>query len=137
MTIENALDSFLRADTTLMALIGGGTAPTLTTARLYWLQAPEGASLPYVVFTMVSDTDVIEHFGKQDAGQGRAQFDVVGTSKGNKNIDARIRSLLRYKSGSVGGLNCWTIEPAGKRETFNADTSRYVFTSDYIVHAEY
>ena len=137
MTIEQALDTYLRADATLMSLIGGVTSPTLTTGRLYWLQAPEGASLPYVVFTMVSDTDVIEHFGTQDAGQGRAQFDIVGTARGNKNIEQRIRTLLRYAHGTIGGLSMWTIEPMGRREKYNADTLRYVFSSDYLCHAEY
>jgi len=99
--------------------------------------APEGCTLPYVVFTMVSDTDVIEHFGTPNAGQGRAQFDTVGTSRANKAIDERIRTLLRYASGTLGGLSIWQIEPMGRRERFNSDTMRYVFSSDYLCHAEY
>lgn len=137
MTIDNALDAYLRADTTLMNLIGGTGAPTLSVGRLYWMQAPEGATLPYVVFTMVSDTDQQEFFGVQNNSQGRAQFDVVGTSRADKQIAERIRTLLRYKSGSVGGLNMYTIVPIDRRERFNADTMRYVFSADYEVHAEY
>ena len=137
MTIENALDTYLRADATLMGYLGGAVAPTLTTGRLYYLQAPEGASLPYVVYTIVSDTDVIEFFGTQDAGQGRVQIDVVSTAKSGKAIELRIRSLLRYHSGTTGGLATWTIEPVNRRESFNADTSRYVFSADYIWHAQY
>jgi hypothetical protein len=137
MNIEAALDTYLRADTTLMAYLGGAGAPTLTTGRLYWMQAPEGATLPYVVYTMVSDTDAIEFFGTQNAGQGRVQISAVSTSKTGKAIADRIRTLLRYSKGTIGGLTTWTIEPVNRYDSFNADTSRYVFGSDYIWHAEY
>ena len=137
MTIENALDVYLRTDATLMNLIGGGTVPSLTVARLYWMQAPEGCTLPYVVFTMVSDTDQQEFFSAANAGQGRAQFDVVGTSRANKNIEERIRTLLRHYRGTLSGLVINAIYPINRRERFNADTGRYVFSADYEVHCEY
>jgi len=62
---------------------------------------------------------------------------VVASSKSGKAIEQRIRALLRYAKGTIGGLTVNLIEPAGRREAFNADTSRYVFSADYIVHCEY
>ena len=137
MSIESSIDTYLRADSTLMTLLGGAVPPTLTTGRLYYLQAPEGASLPYAVYTMVSDTDVIEHFDKKNAGQGRVQIDVVASTKSGKAIEERIRTLLRYYHGTMDTLTVWLSEPAGRRESYNADTNRYVFSADYILHVEY
>ena len=136
MSIQSAIDSYLRADTTLMSYLGGAVAPTLTTGRLYYMVAPEGASLPYVVYTKVSDTDSQEFFAK-DTGQGRLQFDVVSTTKGSYVIEERLRALLRYASGSIGGLTTTIIYPVNRREKYNADTSRYVWSSDYIVSCQY
>jgi len=42
----------LKADATLTALIGGSTAP-----RIYAFQAPEGATLPYVIFQVIGGFD--------------------------------------------------------------------------------
>jgi hypothetical protein len=138
VSISQSIDTYLRADATLMNLIGGISAPTKTTGRLYDKVALDLCSLPYVVYTLVSDTDVIEHFGTQDAGQGRVQIDCVATTKASAiTIEQRVRTLLRYNHGTLGGLSIWTIEPAGRREVYNSDTSRYVYSADYIIHCEY
>jgi len=119
-----------------MNYIGGVGAPTLSVGRLYYMMAPEGATLPYCVYTMVSNTDSQTFFSSND-GQGRLQFDIVAETRAAYAIDERLRTLLRYHSGTTGGLSCWMIEPANRRERFNPDTSRYVFSSDYIVNCTY
>jgi len=140
MTIaQSAIDVYLRADSTLMNYIGGVGAPTLTVGRLYYMIAPEDATLPYVVYTMVSNTDAQEFFEKDDT-QARIQFDAVcGNSPlaqlTGVAIDDRLRTLLRYHSGTLSGLTAWMIKPANRRERYNPDTARYVFSSDYIIRA--
>jgi len=138
VSISQSIDTYLRADSVLMGYLGGITAPTATTGRIYSMTAMDGCTVPYVVITLVSDTDTIEHFGKQDAGQGRVQIDCVAATKGTAiAIEQRIRTLLRYNRGTLGGLSIWTIEPAGRREAYHSDTSRYVYSADYICHVEY
>ena len=155
MSIQSSIDSYLRADSTFMNYIGGVGAPTLSVGRLYYMMAPEGATLPYCVYTMVSNTDSQTFFSSND-GQGRLQFDIVAETRAAYAIDERLRTLLRYRSGPIGylvypstslypsttlfpngGLLCWMIEPANRRERFNPDTLRYVFSSDYIVNCTY
>jgi len=117
-----------------MNYIGGVGTPTITTSRLYYMVAPEGATLPYIVYTMVSNTDSAEFFNSDDT-QARIQFDIVASSRASYAIDDRLRTLLRYHAGTLSGLTVWTIEPANRRERYNPDTSRYVFSSDYIIKA--
>jgi|WetSurMetagenome_2_1015567.scaffolds.fasta_scaffold412870_3 hypothetical protein len=131
---QSAIDVYLRADSTLMNYIGGVGAPTPTVGRLYYMLAMECATLPYIVYTMVSNTDSQEFFEKDDT-QARIQFDVVASSRASYAIDDRLRTLLRYHSGTISGLTAWMIEPANRRERYNPDTARYVFSSDYIVKA--
>jgi len=119
-----------------MNYIGGIGAPTKDVGRLYYMTAHPEATLPYIVYMMVSNTDSAEFFSSDDT-QARIQFDVVGSSRASYAIDDRLRTLLRYHSGTLSGLTVWTIEPANRRERYNPDTSRYVFSSDYIVRCQY
>jgi len=133
-SVQSVIDTYLRADSTLMNYIGGIGAPTKDVGKLYYMVAHPEAAPPYIVYTMVSNTDAQEFFGKDDS-QARLQFDVVASSRASYAIDDRLRTLLRYYSGTLSGLSVWTIEPANRRERYNPDTARYVFSSDYIVRA--
>ena len=119
MTIEQALDTALRADSGINTALGG---------RIYWLQAAQTATMPYLVYTVVSDVDEQATFDAKNTGRGLVQFDVVGSSKANKSIMYAIRTLLRGKSGAIGGLNTAIVAPRNVREAYNADTNKYVFS---------
>lgn len=108
--------------------------------RLHWMQAPEESTLPYVVYQTIDDTDLPIHFGNTDTGQARVQFSVVGETKAAKDIMFRIRTLIRGKSGQIGGSSGPTIsqtEYGLLREQFNPDTMRYVFLADYRIWFAY
>ena len=119
MTIEQALDTALKADSGINTALGG---------RIYWLQAAQTATMPYLVYSVVSDVDEQATFDAKNTGRGLVQFDVVGSSKANKSIMYAIRTLLRGKSGAIGGLNTAIVAPRNVRETYNADTNKYVFS---------
>lgn len=119
MTIEQALDTALKADSGINTALGG---------RIYWLQAAQTATMPYLVYTVVSDVDEQATFDAKNTGRGLVQFDVVGSSKANKSIMYAIRTLLRGKSGAIGGLNTAIVAPRNVREAYNADTNKYVFS---------
>lgn len=140
MTIQQACDTYLRADSTLMGYLGGIATPSATLGRLYYRQALEGATLPYVVYYMAGDTDAQEFIGQTNTGQGVISFDVVTAENGQANgllIRDRIRALLRYQSGTHGTLVMNQIIPAGLREDYKQDTHRWIFSADYEIHAEY
>lgn len=132
MSIKAGIDYVLRHDATLTALVGGSTSP-----RIYPMQAPENAVTPYIVFTVVSDTDSMEFFGEQNAGQPRVQISAVGTLPSQEAIADRIRTLLRYFSGTMGTQAVWSSEPVNRREEYRADTKRYVWTQDFTFHCTY
>lgn len=120
-----------------MQYLGGGGAPTLTTGRLFWMQAPEGVTLPYAVATVVSDSDMQEFFNVPDAGQGRVQLDIVSADKSGKDIALKARDLLRHYRGSMNGLTVNVIWPINRWERFEVNTHRFIFSADYEVHCEY
>jgi hypothetical protein len=140
MTIQQASYTYLAADSTLMAYLGGVHAPTTTQGRLYWQSAPDGATLPYVVYYMAGDTDAQEFLGTINTGQGIITFDVVTDENDRTNgltIRDRIRALMRYQAGTHGTLVMNQIIPKGIRDNHYMDTHRCIFSADYEVHCEY
>lgn len=72
-SIEAAIEARAAAFAGLTALIG--TAPT----RLYPVQAAQGAGLPYVVYSIISDPPP-HVMGADKESQARVQFDVFASS---------------------------------------------------------
>jgi hypothetical protein len=104
MSVINALNttlySLFSGDSTLITLLGG--------TAVYFLQAPDGAALPYVVWSLQAggprnDT----HHNARDEiifARGYASTPALAGS-----IDAQVSSLLHRKILSVSGYNnFWT-----------------------------
>ena len=109
LTLENAIYASLSGGTALTALIGGTASP-----RIYSLQAPSGAALPYVIFFMVDgripnasprqDADYlyqVEGWGETRASAeaiSKAIFDVLDrdslTVAGWSNFDSKCRGVI-------------------------------------------
>ena len=98
--LDAAMYGKLAGGTALTALIGGTAAP-----RIYHLQAPEGAVLPYVVFGLQGggDENFSPHRTKNMVEFVRAYSGVSASEAGT--IDAQIDPLLHNQSLSVTG---WT-----------------------------
>lgn len=124
MTLENALDTYLKADSTLAGLVG---------TRIYWIIADQSATVPYVVYSPVSDGDDQYSFGDNNTGNSKMQFSIVSSNKAGKSILYRIRDLLRGISGSIGGITVYHSFPSGIVEKFNNDTQKYVFTITFDI----
>lgn len=145
MTIENSIDVFLRADNTLAAALGyvaavvGPPAVAATPARIYWMKAPELATLPYLVYQLIDDTDRIISFSQKNTGQARYQFSIVSADRGGRTIQLLLRGLLRNKVGQLGtgGVTVDYVEPGILMERYEAETKRFVFITDYIIWFEY
>jgi hypothetical protein len=104
--------------------------------RLYWMTAPEVTTVPYLVYSLVDDTDQVLWFDVQNTGQARVQFDVVQANKATA-IIYQVRTKLRNTHGTIGGLSVQRIIPSMLRQRYNADTLRYVFSADYIFEFSY
>jgi hypothetical protein len=143
MTIEAALDEALRFDPVLSPALGN---------RIYWIQVPQTAIVPYLVYTTISDTDQPEAFGDTNTGQARIQFDIVSDKKTDKELMYRVREILRgknalqtwelypstslfpgpslYPHGNEINIDIRHIAPVQFRERFDAATMRYIFSID-------
>ena len=144
MTVEQALDTYLKADPALAALVG---------TRIYWIQADQTAILPYVVFQKIVDLDDPIAFDALNTGNCRVQISCVGENRATANVMYRIREMMRgsivisdplYPSESLypsatlypNGADIGYSTPGGMREVFNADSNRYVFYLDYDIAYE-
>jgi hypothetical protein len=100
--INTAIYSTLTGDNTLTALLATNTS-------VYHVQAPRGATLPYIVFNMQAGTEVNEtaHTVNDMLYQVRGFTDV--SMKNAKAIDARIYTLLHKTAISITGYKLLKI----------------------------
>jgi hypothetical protein len=100
--INTALYSTLTGDSTLTALLASNTS-------VYHVQAPRGATLPYIVFNMQAGTEINEtaHTVNDMLYQVRGFTDV--SMKNAKAIDARIYTLLHKTAVSITGYKLLKI----------------------------
>jgi hypothetical protein len=127
MTIEQSLDTLLKADTALT---------TITGQRIYWIKADQLITFPYLVYTIVSDTDEQFAFADNDTGRALVQFDIVSETKAGKAALYRVRNLLRNLR-VIGTLNVKTCLPSQIREQYNPDTNKFVFSIDMEITFSY
>jgi len=99
-SLDGALYSTLSGGTALTSLIGGTASP-----RIYHLQAPEGAALPYLVFNIQGggDENMTANRTKNLVVFVRGYSGVTPAQAGS--IDAQVDALLHYQSLNVSG---WT-----------------------------
>lgn len=67
--MEKALRDYLLADTAIAAVIAN---------RAYWMQRPQGATLPALVMTVISSVPVYEYTGAAPLVSARVQIDAYG-----------------------------------------------------------
>lgn len=127
MTVEQSLDTLLKADTALTAIVG---------TRIYWIKAAQLITTPYLVYTIVSDTDAAFAFADTNTGTALVQFDIVGELPSAKTALYRVRTLLRNVR-TIGSLTVKYVLPSQIREQYNADTNRYVFSIDMEITFAY
>jgi len=119
--IGSALYGKLQAGTALTALLAGTTS-------IYHLQAPDGATLPYVVFSIQAGGDENETPKRRKSLvlYVRGYSDVSSGNAGS--IDTQIDTLLHKKDLSVAGwanIYCWRDQDLEMIE--NAPSGEKVF----------
>ena len=97
MEIEEALVTYLKAQTGLAALIG---------AKIYPDEAPQGTTFPYVTYIDISDIPNHTHDGQDDLENPIKQFTVHAQGKAAaKAIANQIESAMSDYKGTLSGLD--------------------------------
>lgn len=125
MSIQNALN------TAMYSRLSGGTAliTALGGTSIYWLQAPDGASLPYVVFSLQGggDENITPRRMKNEVYFVRG-YSAVSAQAGS--IDALCDSLLHGKALSVSGwANFWLVRENDLANVENTEAGEQVYMS--------
>lgn len=120
-------------DEALWALLtGAAPVAAICGQRIYWGVAPQDAKLPFVVMTVVSDTDHPHMQGAGGFSQYRVQVDSFGADR------PAARTLARAVKGQVNGTRAGEIRLilfAAEREVFESGAigRPFGFSQDYIV----
>ena len=128
MKVGLALNSLLTGDSAVSTLVGSKVYPEL---------APEGTALPYLVYSVVSNTP-------SDAKDGtpidEAQVEIfsVANSYGNANdLADKVRAALDRKSSTVsvaqGTVVVQSIHYTNEVTEVSADRGTYVSIQDYTI----
>ncbi len=104
-TIEEAVRVYALADTDLTTLIG---------QRLYWIQAEENPTLPYVTYQTISASYPGFAFDNVNAGAPRIQFSAWSEDRYVAlNIGNVIKARWRWFNGTIDGVAIMMTETTG------------------------
>lgn len=118
--LENAVYSKLTGRAQLTALVGGSVSP-----RIYNLQAPAGAVLPYVIF-YVADGAIPNETPRQDADYAYRAEAVAETPASARAIHTEIFNALDREGLTVTGWSNWDSKCTGVVHLVeNADGRQY------------
>jgi hypothetical protein len=124
--IENAIRVRFLANTAIT---------TLVSTRIYYLEAPQNATKPYIVFYEISDPDQNWKVGV-DGSNPRFQVECIddNTSLANvKALDKAIRASLKEFNGSMDGINVNYIE-RGNSQIFRDPENVIRLIRDFVVN---
>jgi hypothetical protein len=97
--IENALFQLVTSATNVQAAVG---VDKNGIAQAYWILAPQGAMLPFLVFSRVSTTDTYAMAGNTGHREGIFQISCYAASfLSSRNIAKQIRTLLENFTGTL------------------------------------
>lgn len=128
------------SNTALNTAIYSRLAGTYTTAgtKVYYLQAPDNAALPYVVFDYVADRD--ENYTANRTKNTVMFIRAYGTTPGQAGtIDAQIDARLHAGSVTVTGYtNFWTRreDSYSRADTDESGRVTYMAGADYRIRLD-
>ena len=123
-SVEQVIYNYLTADTAFMADF----------SAVYFSEAPDDASYPYIVFWLVTDAGIRNYIATPDQGEARIQFDIWDTDKFRgvrlrDKVRAKVDRLNEVRDGyavNTVGVNEQTIQRA-------SGTDPYHFVVDGII----
>lgn len=139
LLVEEALQIVLRANTGLMALVGGRIMPGVLS---------QSTTYPAIAYRLVDREHFTHMSGRISTGLVRSGFRFFSAAKGTtayadtKRVNEALRLCLMGFHGTVANqaspvvtLDIQNIEPAGTREFYDDPTQTWQVQSDYDVWA--
>lgn len=125
----------------LTALFANASVKGVVADRIYYVQAPQGVTAPYVVFFKVSGPRVHSHDGASGLAHPRFQFSCFAkTYAAAKQIAGYIQTVLQGYSGTLGGTGGVTVRGCfyeNETDLYEPDTGLFHIALDfYIWHKE-
>ncbi len=131
MVIEEALMTYLLADTTITAYVG----ERIFYAHVDW----QDVETPYLVVTKISGVREHSHDGSSHLAHPRFQIAIFSTSYSScKSIAAVIQTALQGYSGTMSsGVDVGAIFYENETDLYDSETSLFQVITDYIIwHTE-
>jgi hypothetical protein len=126
--VGKAIYSILGADATVTGLLGSGNA-----LRVYPIQAPQNAALPFVVYTKVAN-DPQDTKDGQAVDHIRIQIDVYASTYSNlEDVSAAVDGALNLYRGTANGVVVDEIRYETENDTVEEDETFYRNSVDYLV----
>ena len=130
-TIEGALKAYVQAATAVSSIVS---------SRVYFLEAPQDPTFPYVVFFCVDDPHNALYYGGTSFNSGTARYQFSCFAKEDMmaglNLQNAIINRLRWTTGTQQGFNIERITILDVRQRRDPDIE-HVTISDVDARVEY
>ena len=132
MLIEQGLMTYILAQSAITALVG---------QRVYFVQAPQDVTKPYIVVTKISGVREHSHDGSNHLARPRFQLSAFSTTYANaKSIASALQTALQgYKGtmGGTGGVAVGAVFYEDETDLYEENTGLYQVALDFfITHGE-
>ncbi|MDD4986620.1 MAG: DUF3168 domain-containing protein [Dehalococcoidales bacterium] len=128
MLIEQALTTELIATTGITSLVG---------KRIYYLQAPQNVTKPYIVIEKLDSPEISTHDGPSGLASPRFSFSAyAATYSEAKTISAALKTALDgYNStmGGTGGLAIDIPQRDDEWDNYDVELKLYEVISEYTI----
>ena len=125
-SIEGELRTFV--------LASAGSVVSYISSAMYLIEAPQEVTLPYIVYTPISDPMEPVSFDHVNTRGPRYQFDIYSDNMGTLiAIENALVSRLRWWQGSVGTLVCEHIDVVNMFKTRQEGTQVFRSIVDSII----
>ena len=131
MQLEEGLITYLKTDSTLMALVGNGDSPV--TARIYPILLPQNYTAPAMTYQRISGPRLQHLDGPAGRAMPRIQFDIYAANySAAKAIADALRSALDGTTGLMGTVDVGQCTIGTDFDGYTDDTDTYRITMDFI-----
>lgn len=122
---EEALFSFLVADTDLTALVG---------QRIYPLLLPQQPTTPAISYQRISTTPLYALNGNQQLTKVRIQFDIFGATLADaKSVAEALHSRLDAYRGLMGSVQVGSVFRASEMDLYDPSVESFRVSTDYLI----
>lgn len=125
MVIHEAVRALLIADSTISGIVSTG---------IYPLIAPQGSSLPCIVYQRISGPRISAHDGPSGLARPRYQYTcIAATYAAAKALANAVREVLDGYSGTTNGVQIETILIENEMDVYNFETDERASSYSVII----